>query len=217
MPKVLRCLVLDCRGIDDDALGRMASTLSEVRRAYSLSFAQFPDRVMSVVAGSCMESLAESLDTEIVRSPNGKPVFGRDDMHLSVSHSGGLVAVAWSDMPVGVDLQRIVPMGNIADRILSPKERDMMTDRSDRSLVRVWTRKESYVKLTGDGISKRFDTFDDDVIDPGYGFHTVDVTDDVVMSVCGRSDVTFGYDMVIVRSVEDIRGAVQHDHPYERP
>ena len=75
------------------------------------------DRVMSAVAGYISESLASSFDTHIVRLSNGKPVFGRDDIHLSISHSAGIVAVAWSDMPVGVDVRNEVVHQLVLERL----------------------------------------------------------------------------------------------------
>ena len=193
MSKVLKCVVIDCSQIDERRYREILSNISEERGSRAESFKSFSDKVMSAVAGLCMEGLASSLGTKVRRSENGKPVFERDDMYLSVSHSGGYVAMAWSDEPVGVDIQRIVPMGNIERRLLTDSECKVLEDRSDRSLTRVWTMKESYLKMTGDGIAKGLpglDVLSDEspVIKEGYRFHTFDISDDVIVTICGRFD-----------------------------
>ena len=44
---------------------------------------------------------------EILRQERGKPYFaGNGNVHFSVSHSGELVAVAFAESPVGIDLQQ---------------------------------------------------------------------------------------------------------------
>ncbi|MBE6516888.1 MAG: 4'-phosphopantetheinyl transferase superfamily protein [Thermoplasmata archaeon] len=205
MSKVLSCIVIDCRSMDECLYRDVLSRLSDDRRALAESFRCFTDRVMSAVAGYCMESLADSLDTKVVKLPNGKPVFERDDMHLSVSHSGGLVAIAWSDGPVGVDVQESRSMGNIASRILSPKESAL----SDTILLSIWAAKESYVKMTGEGLSKDFRDItvylDGEFVspDPGYAFHHFEPCDGFVLQLCGESEVCPSMTMGDVYSLLD--------------
>lgn len=208
MSGTLTCVICDCRDMDDPLLERICSLLSAGRRATVDDIGNRSDRVMGAVAGYISESLASSFDTHIVRLSNGKPVFGRDDIHLSISHSAGIVAVAWSDMPIGVDVQAVVSMSNIAGRMLTEKERTILTDMSDRSLVRIWTMKESYLKMTGIGIAKGLDGLDvlsEDTSVPGdgYRFLTRDIFDDMVLTVCGRSDVPLCVKYVDVRVLEN--------------
>lgn len=153
----LTCHLYDCRGVDTDLYGRILSQLSVERRALAESYAFFSDRVMSAVAGLGMERLAASLGTRMVKLDNGKPIFQRDDMHLNVSHSGGFVALAWSDRPVGVDIQESRPLESVAHLILGLAEDVPYTDND--ALLTIWTAKESYVKLTGEGMSKDFRSF----------------------------------------------------------
>ena len=185
MPGLLRCAVIDCRPLGKTDYDLILSELSESRRRYVESFRLYPDRMMVAVAGLYMEHLARSFNTCVTKNENGKPIFGRNDIHLSVSHSSGFVAVSWSDMPIGVDIQAVVPMGSIAKRILTPKEVTEIYDRSDKNLTVIWTRKESYVKMTGVGMSRGFDTFDDSVLEPGYAFHSYEIEDGVILSICG--------------------------------
>jgi 4'-phosphopantetheinyl transferase len=89
--------------------------------------------------------------------PHGPPVVAgapQPDMpasHLSVSHSGDLVAVAVSPYgPVGVDVEE--DSGRIGDDIarhlLAPGE----AAGGSSGLLAYWTRKEALLKATGDGL-----------------------------------------------------------------
>jgi 4'-phosphopantetheinyl transferase len=80
--------------------------------------------------------------------PHGKPTLPGTDLHVSVTHSGERAAAALTrEGPVGVDVELVTTQDHAAltDQILGPDERtgDFYT---------YWTRKESVVKATGDGL-----------------------------------------------------------------
>jgi 4'-phosphopantetheinyl transferase len=98
----------------------------------------------------------------------GKPaVAPRNELEFNVSHSGGLATFAFTlGCQIGIDLEKIRPLPDmepIARRFfntdeaaeimsLHPKERD-------RAFFLCWTRKEAYIKATGDGLSAPLDDF----------------------------------------------------------
>ncbi|MFD9631241.1 4'-phosphopantetheinyl transferase family protein [Streptomyces violascens] len=84
--------------------------------------------------------------------PHGRPVVVGHDLHVSVSHSGGRIAVALTRSgPVGVDVEQADPHPHsIADlhaAILSPAEDPDEIDFHTR-----WVRKEAVLKATGEGL-----------------------------------------------------------------
>lgn len=88
-------------------------------------------------------------------------------LHISLSHSGGLVAAAVSSAPVGVDIQRIpdIPlqrMIRIAKRF-HPDERAMLENTPEAQMAeqfcRLWACKESVLKLCGRGLSLPLSSF----------------------------------------------------------
>jgi 4'-phosphopantetheinyl transferase len=84
--------------------------------------------------------------------PHGRPrIEGYDDLHVSVTHSGERVGVALSSAPVGVDVElvRSISIDELAPHALAPDERADGLD----EFFRYWTRKESAVKATGDGLA----------------------------------------------------------------
>ncbi len=92
-------------------------------------------------------------------SHKGKPsLAGRDRVAFSLSHSGEYVVLAYheSTEPVGIDIQQLRPMrAGMERRILHEKE-EIVADKRTEFLNRIWALKESYVKMTGDGLSLDF-------------------------------------------------------------
>lgn len=85
----------------------------------------------------------------------GKPYL-RDypDIHFSISHCRRGIACSVLDRPVGIDIEEIQKDDKLADLVLNPEELASMRE-SDEPEVRfteLWTLKESYLKLTGEGL-----------------------------------------------------------------
>jgi phosphopantetheinyl transferase len=109
---------------------------------------------------------------EIHRTERGKPCFSHHPhVGLSVSHSGAFFVCALTRGLVGVDLEqhKLLPgetfgeaeerLCRLAHRFFHEEEAGYIKDDPWSRFYRVWTAKESYVKLTGDGIDDRFSAF----------------------------------------------------------
>lgn len=89
----------------------------------------------------------------------GKPCFRiHPEVRFNISHSGDLVICAVSDFEIGIDIQEKSRMNTdrIAKKVMSPDEHKKYLTSSERQdfFYRVWVMKESYVKWTGDGITR---------------------------------------------------------------
>jgi hypothetical protein len=86
---------------------------------------------------------------EIMRDANGKPQLVGGAAHFNVSHSGELALVAVSDAPVGVDIEQ--------DRAIADPDafaRRLRFETTDpRELMRLWCRKEAWLKARGIGLA----------------------------------------------------------------
>lgn len=90
----------------------------------------------------------------------GKPYFPDfPEIEFSVSHTRKSLCVAFSTHPVGVDIEfldRRVRSAGLAERYFHPAEADFIRNQDDAerdsAFLRLWTAKESCVKLTGEGI-----------------------------------------------------------------
>ena len=97
---------------------------------------------------------------------NNKPVLvdelNKADLHFNLSHSGGLGIYAFSHgHEIGVDIEyvRDIPeMEQLAGQILTPKEKaefkTLSKSKRKEAFFDCWTRKEAFVKATGDGLSR---------------------------------------------------------------
>lgn len=88
---------------------------------------------------------------EVSFEKNGKPFFEDCPIHFSLSHSGGICAVAVSDRPIGVDVEQQKENYNshLIERSLSETEKGSF----DGDFARIWCRKEAVAKMTGIGIT----------------------------------------------------------------
>lgn len=155
---------------NQDALLRTYAAMSPGRRLRIDRYAHQEDRLRSL-AGECLarEMLCAftGLDPHrisIVETGTGKPVSSIPGTHFSISHSGQLIACAVACAPVGIDAEHIRPIPRrVAEMICNKREANYIlrdtpagsTELTGDSLLRffsVWTFKEAYAKLTGEGL-----------------------------------------------------------------
>lgn len=89
--------------------------------------------------------------------PHGKPFLKSGAFCFNISHSRGLAVCAVEDSPVGVDVERCrVFSAALTQRICTAEETVLIAERTDRdsALTRLWTAKESHMKLTGMGMAQ---------------------------------------------------------------
>ncbi|MCI5648083.1 MAG: 4'-phosphopantetheinyl transferase family protein [Fusicatenibacter sp.] len=87
----------------------------------------------------------------------GKPYLIRHpEIHYNISHSGSVAVCAFASCPVGVDIQKKVPVSaeKMARRFFSAKDMEVMlhSDDPEDTFFRIWTREESYAKWEGRGL-----------------------------------------------------------------
>ncbi len=107
----------------------------------------------------------EDQDAEVLYNEKGKPYIkgAQKDQFISVTTTGSVLICVLSDKPVGVDGEHLVRFGPtnktdyiaIAERFFTEEEAEYVREGNGDPLrfVRVWVRKEAYVKLTGKGVS----------------------------------------------------------------
>ena len=87
---------------------------------------------------------------------HGKPYFpDAPQLHFSISHSGERWLCAFSDAPVGLDVQqhRACQMQALARRFFAPAEQKFLEQTAYAPFFDLWCAKESYLKYTGEGLS----------------------------------------------------------------
>lgn len=115
---------------------------------------------------------------QIKTGAHGKPYLEDAAFHFSLSHSGTYAVCAFSDAPIGVDLQQVKEaMPRLTSRILTDAERDYLESlpEGERHLVfyRIWARKESLLKWDGRGLRlpmERFSLIQDGILTDAISF-----------------------------------------------
>jgi 4'-phosphopantetheinyl transferase len=127
--------------------------------------------------GALRMLLAHCLGTKPAKLRFGVSAFGKPHLaeefagaplHFNVSHSGDVVLIALAlHRALGIDVEHMRPdieAVGIAERFFSAAERRALATLDPReqrdAFYACWTRKEAYIKATGDGLSLPLDQFD---------------------------------------------------------
>ena len=145
----------------DEDFRRGLSILPPSRREYALHFRRIEDQKRTVI-GYLL--LLYGLRHEygiagcpvIVPAPSGKPyLIGKNMPFFSISHSGSFIGCALHSAEIGLDIQETVSIRPaLVRRVCTAEEQSLI--KTDEDFCRLWTRKESVSKLTGEGISDDF-------------------------------------------------------------
>ena len=124
------------------------------------------------------------------------------NVHFNLSHSGTWAVCAVSTDQVGIDVEehRAYDDG-VARLCFTPREIAWMERQDDvpKAFARLWTRKESYVKLLGTGLSvapSSIETMPGARPEPGVGFCEYELSKYAVC-VCARSDAAGANDVAV--------------------
>ncbi len=105
-----------------------------------------------------LEELSAPLSPSYIYGKRGKPYFRDIPLFFNLSHSGDYVVCVVSEHEVGVDIQKqkTVREQQISNRFFHEKEKEWLAGLSEKERTAgffcLWTRKEAYGKMTGEGI-----------------------------------------------------------------
>lgn len=133
---------------------------------------------------------------DIKKGYRGKPYIENSPFHFNISHADGIVVCALSQSEIGVDAESI---REVSDRVMrrcySDSEIEYINSCEDKNVAftRLWTLKESYVKLTGEGVgtdlkSVSFDLKNETAFSDKLAFSQFILNDRHVISVCTNGD-----------------------------
>lgn len=120
-----------------------------------------------------LEGIPGPLPLQAAYGPKGKPYICQVSWHYNLSHSGDYVALAISDVPVGIDIQQMRPYRdslvkrffaeeeaaayeNLLPENISGRKRAEGQQGDSRAafFYTLWCRKEAYGKLLGTGLTE---------------------------------------------------------------
>lgn len=178
--------------------------------AYSLDINSKPKRKLVQDAGRALlfyglNELGFSGDYKILLSPKGKPYFSGNPLYFNISHSHDKVVVAIFKDPIGIDIEAIREnKEKIAKRFFHKEEWKYLSEIDSEDFpaefTGIWTKKESYIKMTGEGLSKPLDSFNVLEDSNSRNFKEVDVFDGYKCHLCAEYPVK--EDLYIVERLE---------------
>ncbi len=158
------------------------------------------DRDASLLAYTALIRLAEKrwpgVSQKLCFTDRGKPCFYvKNAPYCSISHTGGAMAVALSDRPVGVDVQAVTRIREaVVSRVFTAKERAAIAfaapGEGERLFTRIWAQKEAALKKSGLGL------YGLRQIPPEPGVYTLMEADGWVAAVCAEETAVIVVDPV---------------------
>lgn len=148
---------------EEEILQNKPDYITEARWKIITGLRSLEDKKRSLLAGKLLYRMQEACG---IQNPvygtekNGKPVLlSHPQWAFNISHSGEYVVLAYKKniRSIGVDIQQIKEFSEGAKkRILHEKERFYFQNGNREDINRIWAIKESYVKMTGVGLSCDF-------------------------------------------------------------
>lgn len=136
------------------------------RRNKVMKYMQADDRRRCLGAGILLAKIlplyGESPEN-ITYGPEGKPQA--ENVHFNLSHSGNLVICAVGEKAVGCDIEKTgQEVQGVAKRFFHQNEAEYLQKfqgpERNEMFYRLWTWKESYVKMTGEGMKLSLQDFE---------------------------------------------------------
>lgn len=154
--------------ITQAALDKALSIIPQWRREKALKNKSSVDRINGAFVYLLLQRLMKNGFGAEDQAPfeygeKGKPYFTESPLFFSMSHSRCAVGAAVSYSEVGFDITDSRSIREeLAERICSPAELSgfLCSENKQRFLRRLWCKKESLVKRTGEGFSKGFTDID---------------------------------------------------------
>ncbi len=166
-------------------------TLCEEERARAAQFHFDGDRKSFVARRSLLRAIlghylkVGPAQVSLAYEEWGKPRLagpgGRATLHFNFSHSRNLALCAVGRIaPLGVDVEKMRPMPEMAEigaAFCSARENAQIhaapPEKKLEVFFSIWTRKEAYLKATGEGIASSLAQLDCSEAPPGWSFHAL--------------------------------------------
>ena len=187
----VRCERIEAVLPDGAAFAAAYAALPEWRRRKCDAFRFEADRRRSVAAWMILRPMLteRGFDADaltVCENEFGKPVFDPAlGVHFCISHSGERVMAVVGDGPVGCDVEKIASFDEamalecLTDEELSRVKMAPSDSDRDREFIRLWVRKEAYVKAVGRGFGIELKSVSalSGKFPPGWSFRDLDFPD----------------------------------------
>lgn len=164
---MVKVFALDIQELGDPLKNpELMEKIPEYRQQKIMKCKQADARIRSLGAGLLLKQVLKlyGLDEAATSyGENGKPEIA--GLCFNLSHSGEMVVCAVGSAPVGCDIEKIHKSSSrIARRYFCESEREYLDslggEEKTEEFIRLWTIKESYLKMTGEGMKIPLNQFE---------------------------------------------------------
>lgn len=156
---MIKVYLADCRDLQNTEIyKKYYSDMPQNRKERTNRFRRSDDRRLSVGAWALLDTaLGDKSKEKLLFEENGKPYFENCPYRFNLSHSGDYAMCAVSDGDIGCDVEKVKDINmNIARRFFFKEEIDLLESlesgtQQTEMFFRLWTLKESFMKVTGLG------------------------------------------------------------------
>ncbi len=203
MPEICKITYMDVSPLADPALFADAmSRVPESRKQKIASFRHAESQRLSLGVGLLLvlaleEEGIDGRQARIAEGQWGKPFLpDHPNLHFSLSHSGKWAMCALGNRPLGCDVEA-TGRGNekLSKRFFHPEEQQVLAMLApdtrpewQREFTRIWTRKESWLKADGRGLSLGMESFSVLADQPGIHYSEMSGTDGYAFACCILSE-----------------------------
>lgn len=167
----MEILILKTENTTWDEISGYLGCLDSARRKSVMKKAGESDRINALLSRLLLLSELENR-TEIpmkklsfAKGAHGKPYLKNSEQFFSMSHTKGAIAVAFSqDGEIGVDIEK--KSRNINERMFERalSENECKTAKTSEDFLRLWVKKEAFLKRLGVGITRDLRTISADTL-----------------------------------------------------
>lgn len=176
--------------IDDELLLWMFKLMPKERQKKANSYKKDLDRKLCIISFALLVLAMEKLfnisrDYDWNYNKNGKPFLkSHPEIFFNISHCKVGVACVIANQEVGIDIQDMIDFDEkLAELICSKNELEIInnSDKKGIELTKIWTKKESYLKMLGIGLIDSLQDIDVYKLDNFY--QKIDWQNNYVLSV----------------------------------
>ena len=145
----------------------------------------------------------------------GKPyIHPKFNLNFNISHSAEWIVCAISEYPVGIDIEKILPIEfSIANHFFSMEEYNALISQDEGKKLtyfyQLWCAKESYIKAVGKGLSISLDSFTINIYNNLYSIKHNSENSKLYIKEC---EIDSNYVLVVCSQIEKEINHVQNVH-----
>ena len=150
----------DMTQCSEQEVARLLPLVSEQRREQALQYKHLFGQYCCLKSYEMLQLLLASTPYTLHPTPtfiyneHGAPYLAVGP-YFSISHCKQGIVVAVSETPIGIDIEAIRPLNEgLVQKAMNPQEQAQIAAAAnpEQEFIRLWTRKEAYVKMQGTGI-----------------------------------------------------------------